>query len=439
MFKQIRQSLIIRLMMYFLFAGLLFVLLFGIKFAHGIKVHFKQEILPNIDQYLSYIARDIGSPPDLERAERLTRNLSFELRISGPGINWRSHENIPLVSQLQFEAAPEPYHKYRIARHKRNNYVVLQAGEYEYMYVMGTLFKGPRHQRNLGFIVIVILSLLLLFWLIRRSLKPLETIAQGVERIGRGVLDTPIERRGSTEFKQLSEGINKMALEIESMLQGKQQLLLAISHELRSPLTRAKVNVELMPEQVSRQALIEDLNEMQGLITLILESERLDQRHAVLNKTEIELDQLITKVIQQFFQPLQIDTELEALSIRADTTRLSLLIKNLLDNALKFSSQTERPPVIRCYRDQTSICLEVEDYGCGMNQQELEQISMAFYRADPARQRTTGGFGLGLYLCRLIVQAHGGKIQFHSQSGQGTRVQVCLPDHLKSPPLSLRS
>lgn len=429
MFNRIRQSLITRLMMYFLIAGLLFVLLFGFKFAHGVRVHFKQEILPNIDQYLSYIARDIGSPPDLEQAARLTRSLSFDLLISGPGLNWRSHDKIPLISQLPFEAAPEPYQQYRISHHKRNNYVLLKAGEYEYMYVIGPLFKGPRQQRNLGFIVIVILSLLLLFWLIRTSLKPLETIGQGVQRIGQGELDKPIECRGSSEFKQLAEGINTMALQIKSMLQGKQQLLLAISHELRSPLTRAKVNVELMPEQANRQALIDDLNEIQGLITLILESERLNQRHAVLNKTEFELDRLISEVIQQFFQPQQIDTELQALTIKADKTRLSLLIKNLLDNAVKYSSETDdQPPVIRCFRDETTLYLEVEDSGCGMDEKELEQISRAFYRVDPARQRTTGGFGLGLYLCRLIVQAHGGKIQFHSQTGQGTRVLVSLPE-----------
>ena len=91
MLTRIRQSLITRLMVYFFIAGLLFVVLFGINFAHGLRVHFKQEVLPNIAQYLGYIVQDIGSPPDLDKAERLSHELSLKMRISGPGTDWQSH------------------------------------------------------------------------------------------------------------------------------------------------------------------------------------------------------------------------------------------------------------------------------------------------------------------------------------------------------------
>jgi len=308
-------------MLYFLLVGFLFVLLFGINFAHGIRVHFKQEILPNIAQYLSYIAEDIGSPPDLERAENLTRNLSFQLSISGPDLNWSSHDDIPAISELELEPAPAPYQHYRITHRKRNNYVVLQVDDYQYMYVIGRLFKGEQQQRSLIFIAIVILVLLVLFWLIRISLKPLATIGQGIAEIGQGELEQPIIIDGSSEFKRLASGINTMATEIKSMLQGKQQLLLAISHELRSPLTRARVNLELLPDHASKDALLTDLNEMQALVSLILESERLNQRHAVLNKEQFRLDVLIEEVISQFFHAERIETELSAITIHADKTR----------------------------------------------------------------------------------------------------------------------
>lgn len=414
-------------MLYFLGAGFLFVVLFGINFAHGIRVHFKQEILPNIAQYLTYITRDIGTPPDLQRAQQLTQDLSFELHINGPGIHWFSSQNIPALNTLALEPAPEPYQHYLIAHHRHNNFVVLRIGEYQFMYVIGRLFKSDRQQRNLIFIGVVMLTLLVLFWLIRRSLKPLSGISQGIQRIGQGELEQPIKPQGSSEFKNLAAGINTMASRIHSMLQGKQQLLLAISHELRSPLTRAKVNVELLPDHVSKQAIAADLDEMQALVTLILESERLNQKHAVLNKETFALDHLIKEVIGRYFNHESVRNELQALSINADKTRLSLLIKNLLDNAIKYSSADDPAPVIRLHEDNSQIIIDVEDFGCGMDEDQLQHITQAFYRIDQARQRRTGGFGLGLYLCKLIVQAHGGSLQFDSKTGQGTRVSVSLP------------
>jgi len=427
MLKQIRQSLITRLMMYFLLVGFLFIVLFGINFAHGIRVHFKQEILPNIAQYLGYIVDDIGTPPDLQRARELTRSLSFQLRITGPDVSWSSQDSKPPLTMLDFERAPKPYEKFRVARHKRQNYVLLKVGDYEYLYVIGPDFKGQRQQRSLFFFATILGSLLILFWLIRRSLKPITGINEGVQRIGQGDLKQSIQPEGSSEFKNLAQGINNMAEQIDSMLQSKQQLLLAISHELRSPLTRARVNLELLPEHENRQALVDDLNEMQDLISLILESERLHQHHAVLNKTEFQLDNLIKQVINQFFSNDSITIELEPVTIEADQTRLSLLVKNLLDNAIKYSSQDDPVPSVRLFHDDGHVLLEVEDFGMGMEKEDLAQVTQAFYRVDSARQRNTGGFGLGLYLSQLIVKAHAGEMSFTTEPGQGTCVKVSLP------------
>lgn len=426
MLKQIRQSLITRLMMYFLIAGLVFVILFGINIAHGLRVHFKQEILPNIAQYLTYIALDIGSPPDLQKAQLLSDNLSFELSISGPDVNWQSHQNLASIDSLKLEQGPEPYQEYRIAHRRGNNFVALKVGDYEYMYVIGRLFKGKSYQRNIGLIILVILSMALLFLLIRSSLKPLKKIASGVNDIAQGDLEHPIKVHGSTEFKDLSKGINDMALQIKSMLEGKHQLLLAISHELRSPITRAKVNLELMTDQSVKQALVDDISEMEDLITQILESERLNQQHAVLNKTEIQLDELVNDVIQKYFPDAGIKSELESVTLFADKTRLVLLVKNLLDNALKYSVDSESPPKISIKKEASSVVLEVEDKGSGMSNEELEKITQPFYRIDPARLRSTGGVGLGLSLCQLIVQAHEGEMTFKSKIGKGTVVRVIL-------------
>ncbi|MDJ0833984.1 MAG: HAMP domain-containing sensor histidine kinase [Gammaproteobacteria bacterium] len=427
MLKRLRQSLITRLMLYFVLVGILIMVLFGVNFAHGLRVHFKQEILPNIAQYLDYIVQDIGTPPDLQKAAELTQDLSFELAIVGPDLNWQSTGRMARYQQLEFENAPAPYQQFQIAHRRGLNFVVYEVQGYDFVFAIGRPFKGQREQRNIGLFVAVLLSMLVLFLLIRSSLKPLQTIGEGVKRIGDGDLDSHLDIRNSIEFQRLADGINAMARQIESMLEGKQQLLLAISHELRSPLTRARVNLELMPEHPAKQALIDDCNEMEALINQILESQRLNQRHAVLNKTEFQLDELINEILQSYFSQQQIDSQLQPLEYVADRTRISLLIKNLLDNAVKYSGPDDPPPQIRLYAEPSAVIVEVEDFGIGMAEAELDKITQAFYRIDQARQRSTGGFGLGLYLCMLIVNAHQGQMTFTSSVEQGTLVRVTLP------------
>jgi signal transduction histidine kinase len=426
MFKRLRQSLITRLMLYFLATGVLVIALFGINLVQSIKVHFKQDLLPNIVQYMDYIVQDIGIPPDIKKARRLSDGLAFELSILGPDVNWQSDPKIPDITQLDFENAPEPYQRYQVAFERGNNYLMLKQGGYTYLYVVGRLFKTESHQRNFPMLVIFILTLLLLFVLIRRSLKPLKPINDAVVRIGQGDLLHPLQPDGSIEFKSLGQGINEMSQQIHSMLEAKQQLLLAISHELRSPLTRARVNLELIVDDATRQALVDDIREMESLITLILESERLNQPHAVLNRTDFQLDEMIRELLNEFFADRLITTDLLSITINADRARLELLLKNLLDNAFKYSSESDKHPAIRVMQNQQDIIIEVEDYGCGMAPGDLHQATEAFYRADPARQRATGGFGLGLYLCQKIVDAHQAEMEIQSQLGQGSLVRITM-------------
>ncbi len=414
-------------MMYFLIAGLLLIILFGINIAHGLRVHFKQEILPNIAQYLNYITLDIGSPPDLTIAKRLSDDLSLELAIRGPDIDWKSSAKLPSLDDLDLERGPEPYREFRVGHHRGNNFVVLVRGDYEYMYVFGRLFKGPRHQRNAGVIFIILLVLVILFLLIRSSLKPLKSIGKGVSDIARGDLDKPITPGGSMEFKRLSGGINEMALQIKSMLENKHQLLLAISHELRSPITRAKVNLALLEDQDIKLALIDDIDEMESLINQILESERLNQQHAALNITLFPIHKSIEDIIQKYFPNASISSSLKEANIMGDETRLSLLIKNLLDNAIKYSTAGGLPPSVTLEKDDSNVFLRIKDSGCGIAPEELDHITRPFYRVDPARLRSSGGVGLGLYLCQLIVTAHNAEMTFNSEVGKGTIVEVTLP------------
>jgi signal transduction histidine kinase len=198
------------------------------------------------------------------------------------------------------------------------------------------------------------------------------------------------------------------------MLDAKRALLLAISHELRSPLTRARVNAELVGEGEPKDALLRDLSAMRDLISDLLESERLAAGHRALQTESVDLAALVRDVAATQFPAavLQLDLDASLPPLPADPMRLKLLLRNLIDNALRHSAEAARRPIVSLRREPDGrIALGVRDFGPGVGDEQLQRLSEPFYRTDSARARATGGVGLGLYLCRLIAQAHGGELR----------------------------
>jgi signal transduction histidine kinase len=269
--------------------------------------------------------------------------------------------------------------------------------------------------------------LLLLYFLIRRMFKPIEAISEQVRNIGEGHLEQAVETGGKGEIALLASGINRMSEQIKEMLESKSSLLLAISHELRSPITRMRVNLELLNESDIQQKLIEDIREMETLIAAILESEKLSGSHAPLTRSRCEVLNLVEDVVCGHPCLNRIKTCLSPVEANVDQVRLKLLIKNLIDNACNYSFDDQTWIEVSLRKDRDSVVIEVQDHGVGINPEDIPRLTEAFYRPDASRQRETGGYGLGLYLCQLIARAHGGEIVFESEPGKGTRVIVNLP------------
>jgi signal transduction histidine kinase len=168
---------------------------------------------------------------------------------------------------------------------------------------------------------------------------------------------------------------------------------------------------------------------MRDLITGLLESERLAGGHAALQTERVDLAALVRELVATQFPDaglvLQLDDTLGPVS--ADPMRVRLLLRNLIDNALRHSAGASQPPVVSLSREDGGLLrLTVRDFGPGVSDEQFAHLAEPFYRADSARQRATGGFGLGLYLCRLVAQAHGGTLQFR-RAEPGLEVTACWP------------
>jgi signal transduction histidine kinase len=193
-------------------------------------------------------------------------------------------------------------------------------------------------------------------------------------------------------------------------------------------LTRARVNAELVGDGEHRDALLRDLSEMRDLITDLLESERLVSGHVALHTESVDLASLVREVVAAQFAgatlTLQLDESIGA--AQADAMRLKLLLRNLIDNALRHSAGAARPPVVSLRREADGrVALTVRDFGPGVSDEQLQRLAEPFYRTDSARTRTAGGVGLGLYLCRLVAQAHGGELRLR-RAEPGLEVSALL-------------
>lgn len=246
---------------------------------------------------------------------------------------------------------------------------------------------------------------------IRHMVRPLRELAAGAEAFGRGDLQHRVPIRHRDEIGDLAHRFNQMAADIQAMLDGKRALLLAISHELRSPLTRARLHAELVGEGASRDALLHELGQMRDLISALLESERLGDGHRALQREDCDLAALLR---EQALPGVMLDLESGLPPLPLDRLRMQLLLRNLLHNALRHNDAARGPVVLGLCRDGAGQRLWVRDHGPGVPAEALVSLGQPFFRPDAARSRNDGGVGLGLCLCRLVAEAHGSRLELRN-------------------------
>jgi signal transduction histidine kinase len=425
--RHLRHSLKWRVLLMFLLLATAVVGVFVFGAQRAFSLGWRDAAQPVLSDYLQRLTADItagGATPDPARAQALVARLPLTVHIEGPTVQWDSHPRAAydmeghgsLAQTLQTRTADGHVLRFGI------NFDAVQ-----------------RRPRFFGMALAALVGCTALAWLfLRRLLRPLDAIGAGAERFGRGDFSQPIalrHARSPDELDQLAHTINTMGRDIHQMLEAKRGLLLAISHELRSPLTRARLNAELLPEEGAsapqRSALLRDLQEMGSLVNDLLESERLAGRHASLQREPTDLPALAQGVLHELAArharagEVLVQAEGDLAAVAVDPARTRLLLRNLLDNALRHGADAALPPELQLRRDGPRVVVTVRDHGPGVSDAQLQRLAEPFYRPDDARTRAAGGVGLGLTLCRLVAQAHGGELQL-SQAQPGLRAEATL-------------
>ena len=432
----VRRSLFVRLLFIFGITITLFFAIFSISLSTISQNNNTIDAIPDFfARNIESIIEDIGTPPNLNNAIRLAEELDWSIAINNPIMRWSSDNEYRLpVEESVLNRILTPDAEVRSINNE--DIIMVQRDGYDFY-----LYKRSLSNNNPNYVVLYIgvalasVVLFLNYFMVNKLLDPVRLLRKGAERIRLGDLSFRVKSNRQDELGELTDSINHMADSLQSMLEAKRQLLLAISHELRTPITKAKLRLEFMPDSHEKDQLKEDIQEIELLISDLIEAERLNEEHAVLTAEPTPIAAFVEGVCEQFKSysgGVELELPVEDHEVVLDNLRVRLLITNLVNNAIRHGEG--KPITVRVAFDSDFVHLEVEDSGEGIAEEHLSQISEPFYRVDSSRQRNTGGFGLGLYLCRLIVQAHGGELIIQSQLGEGTYIKVKLPPH---PPLQL--
>jgi signal transduction histidine kinase len=289
---------------------------------------------------------------------------------------------------------------------------------------------GPRpHFRILSVVLIVAGGVgLAAFPLTARLTRRLERLRTGVERWGRGELSLRVDDGGDDEVAVVARAFNVAADRVEDLLTSQKALLANASHELRSPLARLRMAIELWLAKPNADLLAEinrNLAESDQLVDEILLASRLDyDRLTWPPGVRVDLTALAAEEAARFEPGVaSLEGEGQSVEIEGDATLLRRLMRNLLDNAVKHG----RPPVqIAVTRNGNTARVAVADRGDGIAPDERERVFAPFYR--PAgRRESSGGWGLGLSLVRQIAERHGGRVACEAEPGGGSRFVADLP------------
>lgn len=427
MIRRLSRSLSFRLLGIFLVLAALFV--YG-TFAALRWVYNSDEIRGLISGHLSlhvhYVKEDIGLPPRVDRALAITESVPIDIRIMGPDMDWASDSAFPKLADLDFGPSPrfsddpdawvDELQGVEFAVMGHHRFLKMRQGDYDIV-VASPRIADPDTGPDL---VLIIVGLGLFYLMIGYAavswlFKPIRAIRTGAAEIGKGNFRHRIRNIRADQLGDLAADINQLAGDVEQMLDAKRALLLGISHELRTPLSRMRLALEFIENDADRETLKPEIAEMERIVVSLLEAERLSTRHVKLNRSNVKVGVLLDELVDDFFgrdrHRLVISNQAGEATVRVDEARITLLLKNLVSNALRYSPESAGPVTVTASIEGEELLFEVRDNGPGLSRDQARHLGEPFYRGDPSRTRDTGGTGLGLYLATMVAKAHGGTLE----------------------------
>jgi two-component system sensor histidine kinase MtrB len=332
---------------------------------------------------------------------------------------------------------------------------------YDLSSVQSTLEFINRAMVFTGLVLLLVVGFI--SWSVSRTVvRPVADAAYVSERIAAGDLDRRMKVAGKDEVARLGTAFNHMAQSLQEQITAlnnlsamQQRFVSDVSHELRTPLTTVRMAAELIHDArenfdplTSRSAelMYEQIERFQNLLNDLLEVSRFDAGVAVLDRESTDLNVIVRKVIDiatpvadEYGSIIRFNAPAEGCVAEFDPRRVERIVRNLVLNAVEHGEQN--PIDITIGQNDSSVAVTVRDYGIGMSPEASQHVFDRFWRADPARARTTGGSGLGLSISMEDTRLHDGRLETWGKKGVGSVFRLTLPrtefDSISSSPLPL--
>jgi two-component system, OmpR family, osmolarity sensor histidine kinase EnvZ len=265
-------------------------------------------------------------------------------------------------------------------------------------------------------IIMVIISLIFL----KNQTRPITNLARAAERFGKGEEIEEFKPSGALEIRQAGHEFDKMRKRILRHLNQRTEMLSGISHDLRTPLTRMKLQIAFIKDKDLAKKLTEDINEMEKMLNEYLQF----TSSSYIEKDEMfNLSELIEEVVNKYNNQNILKDLTPRVYVNGRKNLINRLLNNIIDNALKYGNKVE----IKLNKKNTNLVITIDDNGPGISSKEHDNVFKPFYKIDKGRADSKSSVGLGLSIASDIVRSHGGNIMLEKSKMNGLRVKIFLP------------
>lgn len=266
---------------------------------------------------------------------------------------------------------------------------------------------------------ITLLVLVVVRWIIR----PLSVLARAADELGQDINRPPLPETGPQEIVQASQAFNRMQQRIRTFVDERERMIAAVSHDLKTPITRLRLRCDLVGDPALREQLVADLEEMNQLLATSIDFIR--SSHSGEGWAEVDVTALLESLADDYAEmghPITVRGAAGA-PLRAQPLHLKRCLTNLIDNAVRYGSRVS----ITVLDQPALLSIVIEDNGPGIPGELIEKVFEPFFRVESSRSRATGGSGLGLSIARNVARLHGGDVTLANRPQGGLETRLTLP------------
>ena len=394
-----------------------------------------RQLSQNLTADMAYVMEMVEKNPDelKEIKETAARLFNLELSVFDKDENYtgvdNSDETRRVVTKYFRKALNHQFSKENVSLYldpKSNDMVIAIKGKnhiYQFVASEKKIFSSSMFLFVIWMVITSLLLFLVAVLFLRVQVRSIAELAQVAEDFGKGIDNKTFKPYGSSEVRKAAFAFIKMKERIQRQISERTQMLAGVSHDLRTPLTRMKLQVALLPEGEDKKDFLSDIEEMEKMLDGYLSFVSGEGGE---KSTFVDINEMILSIINKFRNKkalIRYSTNDQVSAIQGREQALKRALTNVISNAFRYGKTI----AVKLESNNNKLEITIDDDGPGIPVDKREDVFKAFYRLEESRNKETGGVGLGLSIAKDVITSHGGRIELLDSPLGGLRVLVSIP------------